>query len=120
MYTEVVPGSELLVSTDNVVVPVVVVEFRVTTVWLRLAVTIVPKGCVWAWRRTIPVKPPLPVSVVVALLEEFWEIVRLVGLALMMKCGGTTATSSWGWGVIEPLVPFTVVMEECWLGSLFV
>ena len=65
----VVPGSELVVSTDSAVVPVVVVEFRVTTVWLSLAVTIVPKGCDWAARRTVPVKPPLPVTVMVEVLD---------------------------------------------------
>ena len=65
----VVPGSELVVSTDSEVVPVVVVEFRVTTVWLSLAVTIVPKGCDWAARRTVPVKPPLPVTVMIEFLD---------------------------------------------------
>ena len=64
-----VPGREFVVSTDNVLVPVVVVELRVTTVRLRLAVTIVPNGCDWAARRTVPVKPPLPVTVMVEFLD---------------------------------------------------
>ena len=105
-----VPGRLPSVFTVRVDVVVDIVELSVMTVWLRFAVTIVPKGCVWAWTRTIPVKPPLPVTVMVALLDEFWEIVRLLGLALMMKSGGTTATSSWAWRLIDPLVPFTVMM----------
>ena len=44
----VVPGTEFLVSTVSLEATVVIVELSVRTVWLRIAVTTVPKGCVWA------------------------------------------------------------------------
>ena len=54
-------------------------------------------------------KPPLPVTVMVELLEAPWKIVRLPGLAERMKSGGATITRSLAWRLIAPLVPFTLI-----------
>ena len=81
-------------STDSVDVALVIVALSITTVRLRAAVTSVPKGCVWACRMTGPVKPPLPVTVMVEFFEVPWKMVRLAGSALMMKSGGATTTRS--------------------------
>src|SRR5437899_1620461 len=57
-----------------------------------------------------PVKPRMLVSVMVDWPVWPCFIVWEAGVALMMKSGGTTATSSWAWWLIDPLVPFTVMM----------
>ena len=70
MYIAVVPGREFAADTVSVDVAVVTVELSVTDVWLREAVTNVPKGegdCIT--RVTGPVNPPLPLTVSVELLD---------------------------------------------------
>ncbi len=86
-----------MAPTVSVDAALVVVALSVRSVLFREAVTITPKGWVCAWSKTVPVKPPLPVTVMVEFFDVPWRIVKLPGLAEIMKSGGATTTKSMAW-----------------------
>jgi len=77
-----------------------------------LSVAVSPvAGLTVAVRLTVPLNPPLGVTLIVDVPEPPTDIVRLVGLALIAKSGVCT------WSVIvavvcdsKPLVPVTVTV----------
>src|SRR5207247_3292001 len=110
MYIEVVPGWEFTADTVRVDVALATVELSVTAVWLRVAATNVPKG-EGGWRSsvTVPVNPPLPVTVSIEFLDVPCGMVRLPGLASTIKSGcARTASSSALW-LIELVVAFRLI-----------
>lgn len=101
-------GVDVVVDTVSVVVPVPPDE-RVTLVALKVVVG--PDGDMEDVRVTVPAKPLILVRVIEDAADEPAWIVRLTGLAAMVKSGGggeltvTVIVTEW---TSVPLEPFTI------------